>query len=133
MKEREVKAIKEIEKRLSEQKMQTQERLATEGASLGASLVIEGNDANAEKILVETIASGIKHADIRLSYDSDTVSEVHHDTFKNMFSQRIQNHEQPESIPDTYMVNKNNSDIIFDIPNMDPVRDKEEHDSVDDV
>ncbi|GKC55596.1 hypothetical protein Tco_1083194 [Tanacetum coccineum] len=163
MKEREVKAIKEIEKRLSEQKMQTQERLVTKGAALEASLVTEGitlkdnliakestydsvtlleqhdessssgNDAYAEKILVETVASSIEHADIRLSYDSDTVSEVHHDTFENVFAHRIQNHEQPESIPDTYVGNKNNSDIISDIPNIDPVRDKEEHDSVDDV
>ncbi|GKC10674.1 hypothetical protein Tco_1007456 [Tanacetum coccineum] len=30
------------------------------------------------------------------------------------------------------MVNENNSDIISDIPNMDQVRDKEEHDDVDD-
>ncbi|GJX13161.1 hypothetical protein Tco_0204919 [Tanacetum coccineum] len=139
-----------------------QERLVTEGASLEASLVTEGialeeiliakkstddsvtslkqqdesnssgNDADAEKILVEKVASGIEHADIGPSYDSDTVSGVHHDTFENLFAHSIQNHVQPESIPDTYMVNKNNSNIISDIPNMDPVRDKEEHDYVDD-
>ncbi|GJV03642.1 hypothetical protein Tco_1337211 [Tanacetum coccineum] len=90
------------------------------------------NDADAEKILVEKVASGIEHADIGPSYDSDTVSEVHHGTFENVFAHSIQNHVQPESIPDTYMVNENNSNIISDIPNMDPVRDKEEHDYVDD-
>ncbi|GJW72094.1 hypothetical protein Tco_0129011 [Tanacetum coccineum] len=42
----------------------------------------------------------------------------------------IQSHEQPESIPDTYVVNENNSNIISDIPSMDPDRDKEEHDNV---
>ncbi|GJX51359.1 hypothetical protein Tco_0278204 [Tanacetum coccineum] len=53
------------------------------------------------------------------------------DTFENMFAHGIQNHEQPESIPDTYVVNENNSNIISDIPNMDPDRGKEEHDDVD--
>ncbi|GJV48451.1 hypothetical protein Tco_1438663 [Tanacetum coccineum] len=90
-----------------------------------------GNDTDAKNILVEAIAFGIKNADIGPSYDSDTLSEVYHDTFKNVFA-HIQNHEQPESIPHTYVVNENNSDIISDIPNMDPVRDKEEHDYVDD-
>ncbi|GJW08829.1 hypothetical protein Tco_1571252 [Tanacetum coccineum] len=44
--------------------------------------------------------------DIGPSYDSDTVSEVPHDMFANMFENMmihgIQSHEQPESIPDTY-------------------------------
>ncbi|GKD26787.1 hypothetical protein Tco_1233001 [Tanacetum coccineum] len=162
MKEREVEAIKEIKKRLNEQKMQTQESLVTEGAVLKASLITEGialednlvakestydsvpsseqldesnilgNDGDAEKILVETVASDIENTDIEPSYDSDTMSEVHHDTFENVFAHRIQNHNQPESIPNTHAVNENNSDIISDIPNMDLVRDKEEHDFVDD-
>ncbi|GJV29763.1 hypothetical protein Tco_1386211 [Tanacetum coccineum] len=106
MKEREVKAIKEIEKRLNEQKMQTQASLVIEGIALDDNLVAKeinssGNDINVEKTLVETVAFGIENADIGPSYDSDTVSE-------------------------------NNSDSISDIPNMDPVRDKEEHDYVDD-
>ncbi|GJU67759.1 hypothetical protein Tco_1254018 [Tanacetum coccineum] len=70
-------------------------------------------------------------ADIGPSYDSDTVSEVYHGMFENMFVHDIQNHEQPESIPDTYVVNENNSNIISHTPNMDPDRDKEEHDYVD--
>ncbi|GJU40824.1 hypothetical protein Tco_1193781 [Tanacetum coccineum] len=69
-------------------------------------------------------------ADIRPLYDSDTMSKVHHDMFKNMFVHGIQNHKQPESIPDTYVVNEKNNNIISDIPNMDPDRDKEEHDYV---
>ncbi|GJR20890.1 hypothetical protein Tco_0969417 [Tanacetum coccineum] len=76
----------------------------------------EGNDAN---------------ADIGPSYNSDTVSEVAHDMLENMFAHEIQSHEQPESISDTYEVNKNNSNIISDIPNMDFDRNKEEHDYVD--
>ncbi|GJX31961.1 hypothetical protein Tco_0241816 [Tanacetum coccineum] len=72
--------------------------------------------------------------DIGPSYDSDTVTEVPHsnnDTFENMFAHGIQNHEQPKSIHDTYVVNENNSNIIYDIRNIDSDRDKEEHDYVD--
>ncbi|GJZ93735.1 hypothetical protein Tco_0665938, partial [Tanacetum coccineum] len=71
--------------------------------------------------------------DIDPSYDSDTVTVVPHsnnDTFENVFAHGIQNHEQPKSIPDTYVVNENNNNIIYDIPNMDPDRDKKEHDYV---
>ncbi|GJY67951.1 hypothetical protein Tco_0470933 [Tanacetum coccineum] len=73
-------------------------------------------------------------ADIGPSYDSDTVIESPHssnDTFENMFAHGRQSHEQPKFFPDTYEVNKNNSNIISDIPNMDPDKDKEEHDDVD--
>ncbi|GJZ16170.1 hypothetical protein Tco_0551847 [Tanacetum coccineum] len=72
--------------------------------------------------------------DIGPLYDSDTMPEVpysNNDTFENVFTHGIQSHEQLESIPDTYEVNENNSNIIFDIPNIDPDRDKEEHDDVD--
>nr|GEW99569.1 reverse transcriptase zinc-binding domain-containing protein [Tanacetum cinerariifolium] len=71
------------------------------------------------------------NADIGPSHDSDTVTEVPHssnDTFENVFAHGIRSHKQPESIPDTYKVNENNSNIISHIPNMDPDRDKEEHD-----
>ncbi|GJS87446.1 hypothetical protein Tco_0770082 [Tanacetum coccineum] len=70
-------------------------------------------------------------ADTGPSNDSDTVSEVYHDIFENVFSYGIQTHEQPESILDTYVVNENNTNIISDIPNTDPDRGKEEHDDVD--
>nr|GEV98182.1 hypothetical protein [Tanacetum cinerariifolium] len=69
--------------------------------------------------------------DIGPSFDNDTMSEVHHDMFDNVFTHQIQNHEQPEPIPDTYVVNENNSNIISDIPTMDPDRHTEEHDYVD--
>ncbi|GKB49766.1 hypothetical protein Tco_0900519, partial [Tanacetum coccineum] len=70
---------------------------------------LKGNDAN---------------ANIGPSYDSDTVSEVPHDMFENVFAHGIQSHEQPESISNTYEVNENNSNIISDKPNMDPDRDR---------
>ncbi|GJU19924.1 hypothetical protein Tco_1153266 [Tanacetum coccineum] len=134
--------------------------LVTEGISLDASLVAKKNTVDSSTSLEhqnkcnssrnecsrlgnenrssdnESSSSGNDaDDDIGPSYDSDTVTEVHHsnnDTFENVFARGIQNHEQPKSIPDTYVVNENNSDIISDIPNMDQVRDKEEHDDVDD-
>ncbi|GKA12051.1 hypothetical protein Tco_0691597 [Tanacetum coccineum] len=72
-------------------------------------------------------------ADTGHSYDSNTVTDVpysNNDTFENVFAHGIQNHEQPESFPDTYVVNENNSNIISNIPNMDKDRVKEEHDCV---
>nr|GEU56730.1 hypothetical protein [Tanacetum cinerariifolium] len=42
-------------------------------------------------------------ADIRPSNDNDTIREVNHDMFENMVVHGIQNHVQPESIPDTYV------------------------------
>ncbi|GJW66820.1 hypothetical protein Tco_0121244 [Tanacetum coccineum] len=179
MKEREVQAIKEIEKRLKEREIQQQESLSTngialdaslvtdgttldaslvtEGATLEASLVIEGMVLDASLVdkqsTVDSSTSSEHHnesnssgnenksydnessssgndadVDIGPSYDSDIVSEVHHDMFENMFAHGIQNHEQPEFIPDTYVVNETNSSIISNIPYMDPDRVKEEHD-----
>ncbi|GJW19455.1 hypothetical protein Tco_0026891 [Tanacetum coccineum] len=162
VKVKEFQAIEEIEKWPQESKMQKQEILVTEGAIMEACLVNEdessssetifsrsenenisfdyesnssGNDADAKKLLVYITASEIENADIRPSYDSDTVYEVSHDMFEKMFENMmvhgIQNHVQAESIPDTYVVNENNSNIISDIPNMDPDREKEEYDYVD--
>ncbi|GKB25447.1 reverse transcriptase domain-containing protein [Tanacetum coccineum] len=56
-----------------------------------------GNDEDAEKFLVDTVASNIEYVEIGPSYNSTSFN-----------------------------------DIIYDIPNMDQVRDKEEHDDVDD-
>ncbi|GJW00352.1 retrovirus-related pol polyprotein from transposon TNT 1-94 [Tanacetum coccineum] len=89
------------------------------------------NDVDVEKILVVAVDSDIEYADIGLSYDSDTVSEVHHDTFENVFAHGIPSHEPLESIQDTYVVNENNSNIISNIPNMDPDRGKDQHEDVD--
>ncbi|GJT62446.1 hypothetical protein Tco_1005979 [Tanacetum coccineum] len=129
MKEREVKAIKEIEKRLKEREIHQSgnENKSSDNESSSSGY----NVTDAKKILVDTVASDIENADIGPSYNINTVSEVHHDMFENMFVHGIQNHERSESIPKTYVVNENNSNIIFDIPNMDPNRDMEEHDYVD--
>ncbi|GKE53194.1 hypothetical protein Tco_1488350 [Tanacetum coccineum] len=78
----------------------------------------------------ESNSSGNHADDIGPSYDSDTVSEVHSHMFENVFAHGIQNHEQLESIPDTYVVNENNSNINYDTLNMDPDGGKEEHDDV---
>ncbi|GJV60220.1 hypothetical protein Tco_1466320, partial [Tanacetum coccineum] len=125
MKEREVKSIKDIAKWLNENKMQTQEGMVNEGIAL---------DADAKRAWVDKVVSKVEYATVRPSYDKDTLTKVYHsnnDTFKNVFAHGIQNHKQPESILDTYVVNENNSNIISDIPNMDPDRYKEEHDDVD--
>ncbi|GKA00732.1 hypothetical protein Tco_0673397 [Tanacetum coccineum] len=74
--------------------MQTQESLVIESIVLEDNLVAKestddsvssleqldesislGNDADAENILVETVASGIENDDVRPSYDSDPMSE----------------------------------------------------------
>nr|GFA17747.1 hypothetical protein [Tanacetum cinerariifolium] len=88
--------------------------LIAEGASIEACLVTEG--ASLEACLVNEVTE--------IPYSSN-------DTFKNMFAHEIQSHEQPKSFLDTYEVNENNSNIISDIPNMDPNSDKKEHDDVD--
>ncbi|GJV41265.1 hypothetical protein Tco_1419705 [Tanacetum coccineum] len=92
-----------------------------------------GYDANAKKVVVDTVASDIENADMGPSYDIDT--EVHHsnnDAFKTVFTYEIQSHEQPDSISNTYVVIENNSNIISDLPDLDPNRDKEEHNYIDD-
>nr|GEV38080.1 hypothetical protein [Tanacetum cinerariifolium] len=126
MKEREVKAIKEIEVRLNENKMQTQEGMFNEGITL---------DADARRARVDKVVSDVENAAVIPSYDNDTLTEIHHsnnDTFKNEFAHGIQSHEQPDSVSNTYVVNEHNRNNIYDIPDMDPNRDKEEHAFVDD-
>ncbi|GJU13440.1 hypothetical protein Tco_1135836 [Tanacetum coccineum] len=93
-----------------------------------------GYDADVERARVDKAVSEVEYAAVRISYEKDTLTEVHqsnNDTFENMFSHRIQNHEQPESIPHTYVVNENNSNIIYDIPNIDHDIGTKEHDNVD--
>nr|GEW80801.1 hypothetical protein [Tanacetum cinerariifolium] len=91
-------------------------------------IICSRSDEDVEKILVDTVGYVIENADIGPSYDSDTLSEVHHDTFENVFANEIQSPEQHDSIYNTYVVNENNSDIIYVIPYMDPDRGNEEHD-----
>ncbi|GKD78575.1 hypothetical protein Tco_1341196 [Tanacetum coccineum] len=178
MKESEVQAIKEIEKRLKESELKQKESLVTEGTTLKPNLSTDGTTLDASLVtkgttleaclVIEGVAleaslvnkdessssettftrsrnedkesssleGNVVDADIGPSYDNGTVTEVpqsNNDTFENVFAYGIQNHEQPESIPDTYMVNENNSNIISDIPNMDPNRDMEEHDYVESI
>nr|GEV52690.1 hypothetical protein [Tanacetum cinerariifolium] len=115
--------------------------LVTKGTSLEANLVIECAALEANLVtkviaLDDNLVSqqctvdsrNDADADIGPSYDTDTVSEVHHDTFKNVFAHGIKTHEQPKSIPNTYV--ENNSNIISDIPNMDSDKGTEEHDEV---
>ncbi|GJZ22649.1 hypothetical protein Tco_0559688 [Tanacetum coccineum] len=115
--------------------MATYASFVIEGIAIDDNLVAKESTDNSitslEQLDESSISRNNADADIGPSYDSDTVFKVHHDIFENMFVHGIQNHEQPESIPDTYVVNKNNSNIISDIPNMDPDRNKEEHDYVD--
>ncbi|GJY21486.1 hypothetical protein Tco_0394052 [Tanacetum coccineum] len=92
--------------------------LVTEGATLEDNLVTEG--AVLETSLVTEGIALDANAVIERSYDSDTVSEVHHDMFENMSAHGIQNHVQPESIPDIYVVNENNSYPIPISPNLAP-------------
>ncbi|GJS80954.1 hypothetical protein Tco_0747495 [Tanacetum coccineum] len=105
--------------------------LVTKGIEMDDSLVAKESTDDFVTLSEQLDERNDVDANIGPSYDSDTVSEVYHGMFKNMFVHGIQNPEQPESIPDTYVVNKNNSNIISDTLNMDPDRDKEEHDYVD--
>ncbi|GJX91727.1 hypothetical protein Tco_0345053 [Tanacetum coccineum] len=84
--------------------MQEQESLITEGASIEACLVTEG--ATLEACLVN---EGIAVNDNTGNDADDNIG--------------------PSYESDT--LTENNSNIIYDIPNMDPDRDKEEHDDVD--
>ncbi|GJY09036.1 hypothetical protein Tco_0377221 [Tanacetum coccineum] len=93
-----------------------------------------GYDVDAERARVDKDVYDKENVVIGPSYDNYTLAELHHsnnDTFENVFALAIQNHEQPKSIPDTYVVNENNSNIISDKPNMDPDRGREEHDDMD--
>ncbi|GJX70239.1 hypothetical protein Tco_0307410 [Tanacetum coccineum] len=124
-------------------KMLTQEGLVNEGIALDASLVSKestydnttstkqhdessssGYDANEKEQVVKALFD-VENADVGPSFDRNTLNEVHHsdnDTLENVFAHGIQNHEQPKSISDTYVMSKNNSNIISNIPDMDPNR-----------
>ncbi|GKB20721.1 hypothetical protein Tco_0854644 [Tanacetum coccineum] len=147
MKEKEVKAIKEIENPLNERKMQTQdgminmdmkiltqEGLVNEGIALDASLVSKesiddnptlteqqdesnslGYDVDAEKERVDKAVLDVENVVVGSSFDRDTLTEVHHsnnDTLEYVLAHGIQNHEQPESISDTYVVSEEEHDDV---------------------
>ncbi|GJW37849.1 hypothetical protein Tco_0060769 [Tanacetum coccineum] len=52
------------------------------------------------------------------TYDTDTLENVHPDDDYNVFSTERQHSEQPESINDTYVVEKADSDVIPDSSDM---------------
>ncbi|GKB74056.1 hypothetical protein Tco_0935468, partial [Tanacetum coccineum] len=137
--ESEVQAIKEIKKRLKESELQQQESLVIEAVDRSQTQSLRLNSRSEDEIRSSKQRKQCSEGnnvdvDIGPSNDSDIVTEVPHsnnDAFENVFAHGIQSHELPESIPDTHEVNEYNSNIISDIPNMDPDRDKEEHDDVD--
>ncbi|GKA46658.1 hypothetical protein Tco_0739541 [Tanacetum coccineum] len=127
--------LEELDKLINERVLKYGELRMKESATLEACLVNEGITLNDNIGVMESSGTDSSerndgNADIGPSYDSDTLYEVPYDMFENVFAHGIQSHEQPESIPNTYDVNENNSNIISNIPNMDLDRDKEEHDDV---
>ncbi|GJT23497.1 hypothetical protein Tco_0893434 [Tanacetum coccineum] len=79
------------------------------------------NDVDVEKILVVAVDSNIEYADIGLSYDSDTVSEVHHDTFENVFAHGIPSHEPLESNTRTHNLLNKAKDLVLRLYNVDEI------------
>ncbi|GKD55207.1 hypothetical protein Tco_1288594, partial [Tanacetum coccineum] len=93
MKAREIRAIKEIEKRLNESKMQTQEGMVNEGIALNDGLdyeastydntstkqqdgsSISGYAADAERAQVDKFVLDTENAVVEPSYDNDTLTE----------------------------------------------------------
>nr|GEV75229.1 hypothetical protein [Tanacetum cinerariifolium] len=91
LKEKVVKAIKDIEKRLKDKEKHTQERmvmdtiLVSQSAALDGSLVTEGT-SSAQKNVCST---GNDSSDSQPSSDTNTTSKVHHDTFDNVFTKKV--------------------------------------------
>ncbi|GKB20347.1 hypothetical protein Tco_0854270 [Tanacetum coccineum] len=56
--------------------------------------------------------------DIRPSYDTEPIVEVPYTAEYNVFAVETQHFEQPESINDTHVMEKNDSNVIPDSPNM---------------
>nr|GEU75048.1 hypothetical protein [Tanacetum cinerariifolium] len=150
IKEREAQTIKENEKWLEEREIQQQESLVTEVTIVKANLSIDGTilDASLDtdgttldaSLVIKGIALDASLVDKQSIIDSSTSS-------KQQDECNILRNESSNSWNDayadigpsydsdtlyTYVVNENNSNITSDIPNMDPDRDKEEHNYVDD-
>ncbi|GJX84094.1 hypothetical protein Tco_0333575 [Tanacetum coccineum] len=115
--EREVCAIKEIEKWLNESKMQTQEGMVNEGIALDVGLdseastydntSIEQQDgsnssrhaANVKRTQVDKVVSDKENVAIGPSFANNTLTKIHHsnnDTFENVFAFEILNHKKLE-------------------------------------
>ncbi|GJX21766.1 hypothetical protein Tco_0226211 [Tanacetum coccineum] len=90
MKAQEDRAIHDIEKRLNESKIRTQEGMVNEGIAL---------DVDAERARVDKVVSYKENIVVGPSLENNTLTEVHqsnNDTFENMFALEIQNHGKHE-------------------------------------
>nr|GEV86454.1 hypothetical protein [Tanacetum cinerariifolium] len=138
MKESEVQAIKEIEKRVKEREIQQQESLSTDGQALDASLVNKGitleanlstNDIILEACLVDEgtlMNSCLIPKGLALEACFVTKGIEMDDSLQCMDDADI----NIEPSHDSNIASENNSNIISDTSNMDSDRDKEEHDYV---
>nr|GEV90106.1 hypothetical protein [Tanacetum cinerariifolium] len=91
VKAQEVRVIKEIEKRMNESKMQTQEEMDGSNSS--------GYATNAKRAHDDKVVFDKENAVVGPLFDNNKLTEVHHsnnDTFENVFSLGIQNREQLE-------------------------------------
>ncbi|GJT61690.1 hypothetical protein Tco_1005223 [Tanacetum coccineum] len=82
-----------------------------------------GNDSDAEEKLSSEVGFDNVVADVGPSYNSNLLVKVHQSnddvhTFDNVFAHEIQNHEQPEYINDTYVVNQERASIACLINNL---------------
>ncbi|GKA00308.1 hypothetical protein Tco_0672858 [Tanacetum coccineum] len=145
IKERDVKERRENEKRVNEREMRKQERMVNEVTTLDASLDSTlsrqqgkcrspGDDTDVEGAQISKVTSDVDNVVVGASHDKGKLTDVHHsnnEIFENVFAHEIQYREQSDSINDTYVVKKNNSNIISNTLDMDPNRGTVQHDNVD--
>ncbi|GKD90404.1 hypothetical protein Tco_1365911 [Tanacetum coccineum] len=100
-------------KRLNERKLQIQECKIQENQSNTSrdESIRSRNECN-DKITSED------DTDVRPSYDTKPMVEVPYTTKYNVFAIETQHSEQPESINDTHVMEKDDSNVIPDSPNM---------------
>nr|GEX17918.1 ribosomal protein L14, bacterial-type [Tanacetum cinerariifolium] len=135
MKKQEVRAIKEIEKRLNESKMQTQERMVNEGIALDAGLDSEASTydntsteqhdgssssrhvADAERTQVNKVVSDKENVAIGPSYDNNTLTE-NHQSWGNL----LYNHSKINQLYGNSMDTKFAEPSILGKPPLQPLR-----------
>ncbi|GJW33866.1 hypothetical protein Tco_0053898 [Tanacetum coccineum] len=110
--------------------------LVTEGVALDASLVTEGIalDASlvAKQSIVKSNTSSEQQNECNSSRNECSISENENRSSDNeIINSGNDAYADIRPSHDIDTVSENNSNIISDIPNMDPARDKEEHDYVD--
>ncbi|GJY16654.1 hypothetical protein Tco_0387076 [Tanacetum coccineum] len=139
MKEKEVQAIKKIERQLQKSEMQKQESLVSKGTTLEDCMVTNAA-YGIESENSSSVTPFSRSEDENRSSDKDCRSS-RNECNRSGNENRSSNHESTSSRNDadadigpsydSDTVTENNSNIISNIPNMDPDRDKEEHDDVD--